>query len=77
MERRAKKGKKEAFINFWVRSSSSRQEKWEGDIDLFIGPYVLNVSLPVPAYESMYKYCLLESLVFLSLFVSIFNCPQK
>jgi len=46
MERRAKKGKKEAFINFWVRSSLAKPGIREGDVDLFKSSSIFIISLP-------------------------------
>ncbi|MDI6697685.1 MAG: hypothetical protein QME85_01940 [Candidatus Saccharicenans sp.] len=65
MERRAKKGKKEAFINLWVRSSPDLKTKREGEIGFLFSPSNLNISLPGPAKISMYNNCL--SIVFVSL----------
>ncbi|MGC8746260.1 MAG: hypothetical protein ACP5SQ_06490 [Candidatus Saccharicenans sp.] len=48
MERRAKKGKKEAIIKFLVRSSSLRENKSEGEIGFF-GSCIFDFSLPNPA----------------------------
>jgi len=53
MERRAKKGKKEAFINLWVRSSLSTNIKREGEIGFLFSPSKLNISLPGPAQVSI------------------------
>ncbi|MBC7349329.1 MAG: hypothetical protein H5U05_05085 [Candidatus Aminicenantes bacterium] len=58
MERRAKKGKKEAFINLWVRSSPKFKKQGEEEIVFSIFPLNLNIFLPVPAAASMYKNCL-------------------
>jgi len=58
MERRAKKGKKEAFINLWVRSSPDLKKQGEEEIGLSIFLLNINIFLPVPASASMYKNCL-------------------
>ncbi|MDD8020026.1 MAG: hypothetical protein PHU81_02415 [Acidobacteriota bacterium] len=52
MERRAKKGKKEAYIKFWVRSLFSELKR-EGELDILTGPHILNFSLPASAIQSI------------------------
>jgi hypothetical protein len=78
MERRAKKGKKEAFIKFWVRSSPFKLEKREGVME-FIGPCILETSLPNPVNKSILNIFFISvalALFFIAIFIALIIIQQ-